>query len=82
MPEPRNIHQFVSSYETFSELLEEADSEQSSHELLAAVEGLGQEVQEISGADPDTLGPRVCGWLWLLWEDIHDEDPEAPEMIV
>ena len=74
MPDTEQLHETISRYDSFAELLESADDEQHAHELLSAVEGVGVQIREVIDTENDELAALEIGWLRLIWEAHHTEE--------
>ncbi|MFB6185520.1 MAG: hypothetical protein ABEI86_01460, partial [Halobacteriaceae archaeon] len=71
-PDSDDIHELITEYDLFTELLEDLDTDRHSYEFLTAVEGVGKQIGE-AGVETEMLGDREVGWIRLLWEAHHED---------
>lgn len=55
----------------FTYLVEEMDHEDSMHELLSSVEGVGRGLREEEGIDVTDIDDISLGWMRIAWEGHH-----------
>lgn len=76
-----DLHDQLCSRKSFEEVLFELNDEQSHHEFVSAIEGVGrQKSSELEWFEECHLGHIEIGWLWLLWEAYHSDKRPAKLM--
>lgn len=72
-PHTDQLHGLIDAYDSFYILLDDLNTEQYSYEVLAAIEGIGKDIDQTTMEEYECLTHLEMGWLRMLWE-AHQED--------
>lgn len=73
MPDTEELHGLIDAYDSFYALLDDLNTEQYSFEVLAAIEGIGKDIDQTNLEEYECLTHIEMGWLRMVWE-AHQED--------
>lgn len=70
MPETKQVHKLFKE-DDFDFLVKRMDNEESMHELISAVETVGQELREEMDTEVRDIDDISLGWMRIAWEGHH-----------